>query len=126
MNMKPLISPRFGIRCYAHKWKFFKQFEAITWFGSIHFNCTRDELVRKMTSPDMLRTERHEQIHILQARSFRTRYLGFYLFYIYYWLRNVTRYGFTLEAYKAIPFEREAYANDTKENYPESHWREYR
>lgn len=123
--MSPLLTPRFGIPCYARKWIFFKQFEAITWFGTIHFNCSRDELARKMSSPAMLRTERHEHIHILQAQTFRTRYLGFYFFYLYYWFRNVLRLGFTLNAYFDIPFEREAYANDNLDNYPESHWRQY-
>lgn len=119
-------SPRFGIRCYPGAWWIGKKFEAITWFGTIHFHCSHEELERKMHTPEMLRTERHEHIHMLQARSFRTRYAGFYLAYLGYWIRNIFRYGFTMQAYREIPFEREAYANECLPDYHATRWRDYR
>lgn len=123
--MIPLRSPRFKIRCHPNAWWLNRRFEAITWFGAIHFGCTRDELTRKISSQSFLQTECHEHIHILQARSFRTRYFGFYITYLYYWIRNIFRYGLTKKAYVEIPFEREAYANDQILDYPQSNWRNY-
>lgn len=118
-------TPLYGIRCHYGAWWLGSQFEAITWFGHIHFNCSRDDLCAKFASPTLLRTERHEHIHILQARSFRTRYLGFYAFYIYYWFRGLLRFRNRMQAYRQIPFEREAYACEHIEGYAQSHWRDY-
>lgn len=121
-----ILSPRFHIRCYPNTWWLNKKFEAITWFGTIHFRCNREELERKMQLPSMLRIERHEHIHILQAQTFRTRYFGFYLCYLWYQLKNLIRYRNGMKAYRENPFEREAYANDGILDYPTSHWRDYR
>lgn len=122
----PIISSRFHIRCYPDTWWLSKKFTAITWFGTIHFNCSRAKLERWMDTDCMREIERHEHIHMLQAQSFRTRYLGFYLCYLYYWVRNTFRYKNIMQAYQEIPFEREAYANDYLYDYPVSRWRNYR
>lgn len=54
-------------------------------------------------------TINHEKIHIKQQAELLI--LGFYLLYVYYWLKGRLwhRMG-NHEAYMAIPFEREAYA----------------
>lgn len=118
-------TPVYGIRCHYGAWWLSRRFEAITWFGHIFFNCTKDELAKKLLSPDMQRTERHEHIHLMQAKTFRTRYFGFYLFYIYFWLRALVHYRNRMKAYYAIPFEREAYSCEKIENYSKSNWKEY-
>lgn len=119
-------TPLYGIRCHHGAWWLGRGFEAITWFGHIFFNCTKEELEAKLVSPALLRTERHEHVHLLQAKTFRTRYLGFYILYVAYWLRNLVRYRNTMKAYYEIPFEREAYACEDLEDYQQSRWREYR
>lgn len=124
--MTKITSPRFHIRCHANAWWLSSKFAAITWFGRIYFNCDRATLERAMNSPAMLELERHEHIHILQAKTFKTRYLGFYLTYLFYWAKNIFRYGFSLKAYEEIPFEREAYANEHLYDYPRSHWKDWR
>ena len=118
-------TPVYGIRCHHGAWWLGKRFEAITWFGHIYFNCSKHELDAKLTSPALLRTERHEHIHIMQARSFRTRYLGFYAFYLFYWLRGLFRFRNRMQAYYAIPFEREAYACEDRADFAQSRWRDY-
>lgn len=123
---RPVYSPQYSIPCYSNTWWLGRRFECITWFGTIRFRCGRDELERKLQSPAMLRTERHEHIHMLQAQSFRTRYVGFYLAYLCYWLRNVLRYRSAFRAYCEIPFEREAYANEHFPDYSVTRWRSYR
>lgn len=120
------FSPVYHLRCRCGAWWLNRKFEAITLFGTIFFNCAKSELSEKLRSPALLRTERHEHIHILQARSFRTRYLGFYLFYVGWWLRNLLKYHNAMKAYYEIPFEREAYANENLHTYNQSHWRDYR
>ena len=67
----------------------------------------------------------HERIHMLQAESFKTKYFGFYCYYIGYWIKNLFKYGFNMDAYDNIPFEREAYANELNFEYNETHWRDY-
>lgn len=119
-------TPIYGIRCHYGAWWLSRRFEAITWFGHIFFNCTKDELAAKLHSPALLRTERHERIHLLQARSFKTRYLAFYTLYVAWWLRNLVHYRNAMKAYYNIPFEREAYENEHQEEYPATHWRDYR
>jgi len=121
-----LRTPIYGIRCHYGAWWLSRRFEAITWFGHIFFNCTKDELAAKLHSPALLRTESHERIHLLQARSFKTRYLAFYTLYVAWWLRNLVHYRNAMKAYYNIPFEREAYENEQREEYPATHWRDYR
>ena len=69
----------------------------------------------------------HEKIHIEQGRELY--YVGFWALYFYYFLRGVVRFG-AYEAYKSIPFEREAYGNQANLNYlsrrPKNNWKTYR
>lgn len=60
-------------------------------------------------------TQRHEMIHIAQQRE--TWVIGFYLLYVFYWLKNVVKYKNTQVAYYNIPFEIEAYKNMQYRDY---------
>ena len=55
----------------------------------------------------------HESIHIQQQLELLV--IGFYLLYGLMYLVNYIKYRDTMKAYYAIPFEKEAYAN--QENY---------
>lgn len=59
---------------------------------------------------------RHESIHSKQMREML--YLFFYLWYGIEWLVRLIQYRNAMKAYYNISLEREAYANDRKENYP--------
>lgn len=69
--------------------------------------------------PDMAmgeRTLRHEMIHTFQMRELL--YLPFYILYVAEWLlRIIQKKGNAFQAYRAISFEREAYANDGDRDY---------
>ena len=56
--------------------------------------------------------------------------IGFYILYVYYWLRGILTYGDSQIAYFSIPFEQEAYENEHDEDYlvnrPLWAWRNYR
>lgn len=62
------------------------------------------------------KTINHESIHIKQQEELLI--LPFYVFYILEWFIKLFFYRFKAkEAYRNISFEREAYSNDTNENY---------
>lgn len=59
---------------------------------------------------------RHERIHTAQMKE--TLYVAFYLWYAVEWLVRLFCNGFKPhEAYRALLFEREAYANEGDEDY---------
>ena len=60
-------------------------------------------------------TKRHETIHFQQYLELL--FIGFILLYLGHWLANLLRGQSGAEAYLNIPFEKEAYANATDENY---------
>lgn len=70
----------------------------------------------------------HEKIHIRQQQEMLV--IGFYIMYVYYWLKGIWAYGDSQIAYFSIPFEQEAYENEHNENYlhnrPFWAWRNYR
>ena len=67
-------------------------------------------------------TLNHEKIHIRQQAELLL--IGFYPLYAYYWLKARLWHRMdSYEAYMAIPFEREAYANEEDENYLENRLR---
>ena len=69
----------------------------------------------------------HERIHMLQAKTFKTRYLGFYIYYLWYWFIGLFKYGVKYNAsYYNIPFEKEAYTNEGDFNYNKSVWQTYK
>ena len=62
------------------------------------------------------RTRSHEFIHIAQQKELWV--LGFYILYVWYWLKNVFWHKMYFnEAYYNIPFEREAYENEDDDIY---------
>ena len=60
-------------------------------------------------------TLNHEKIHLAQQRELWI--IGFYLLYVYYWLRGKWKGSTSLAAYLSIPFEREAYQNEVNPYY---------
>jgi hypothetical protein len=54
-----------------------------------------------------------KKIHIEQQKELLV--VGFYLLYLFYWVRNLKQ-G-TDDSYYAIPFEKEAYFNEVNLNY---------
>jgi hypothetical protein len=71
---------------------------------------------------------RHERIHLRQQAELLV--LPFYLLYGYYYLQGLLRGRSSREAYREIPFEREAYAQEHEPLYLERRmrfaWRGYR
>ena len=69
----------------------------------------------------------HEKIHLKQQAELLL--IGFYALYVMWWAWGRLRGLSGAEAYMAIPFEREAYDNDTDPTYPISRksyaWRQY-
>lgn len=64
----------------------------------------------------------HENIHLQQEKELFV--IPFYILYIYYYIRNIIELNHISDwrarkyiAYKAIPFERESYANERDSNY---------
>lgn len=115
-----------GLKCH---WNFIllpKGFLAITLFGHIFFRKSKSELQAYLLSSYAKYTLNHERIHVLQAQSFKTKYLGFYIYYLWYWFIGLFKYGIkNHQSYYNIPFEREAYRHESDFNYKESHWKEY-
>lgn len=61
------------------------------------------------------KTINHESIHIQQQQELLI--VLFYLIYVLEFIIKLIIYGKPKRAYQNISFEREAYANDTNENY---------
>ena len=57
----------------------------------------------------------HEMIHIKQQME--TLVIGFYALYVWYWGIALAKGLRGSEAYRAIPFEKEAYANEEDMSY---------
>lgn len=57
----------------------------------------------------------HESIHIRQ--QLETLIIGFYIMYLLFWLWNSITHFLPGGAYYRIPFEKEAYLNETNPNY---------
>jgi len=70
----------------------------------------------------------HEMIHIKQQQELLV--VGFYLLYVFYWLRGFWLYRDSEIAYLAIPFEQEAYSHEFNQDYLENRkifsWWKYR
>lgn len=115
-----------GVKCHWNFWLLPKNFIAITLFGHVFFNISKEELEKYLNSPRGTRTIHHEKIHILQAQSFKTKYFGFYILYLVYWIRNLFTYGPNINAYYMIPFEQEAYSYEKDLTYNETNWKKYK
>lgn len=84
----------------------FKGFKAINICGLLFI---RKEA--KMTEADL----NHERIHTAQMKELL--FLPFYLIYLIEWLWHMANGKSSLKAYRAISFEREAYANERNPYY---------
>ena len=73
-------------------------------------------------------TLNHEKIHLAQQKELWI--IGFYLLYVYYWLRSKWQGEQSLIAYLNIPFEVEAYQNERNPFYliarKKHAWKNYR
>ena len=72
-------------------------------------------------------TLNHEKIHLAQQKELWI--IGFYLLYVYYWLRAKWQGGTSVSSYLSIPFEVEAYKNESNRYYlltrKRNAWRSY-
>ena len=68
-----------GLKCHWNFWLLPEDFRAITLFGHIFFNISKEELRKYLNKKSAIKTMRHEKIHVVQAQSFKTKYLGFYI-----------------------------------------------
>jgi hypothetical protein len=70
----------------------------------------------------------HEKIHIKQQKELFI--LGFYVLYLYYYIKLRRKGNSKWLAYKLIPFEKEAYTNEGNYNYLNSRkrnsWKQYK
>ena len=85
----------------------FRGFTAINLFGCV--------FARREFEPVSDRILRHEAIHTAQMREMG--YVGFYLLYLAEWLWRWARLKDATAAYRAIRFEREAYAHQDELDY---------
>lgn len=69
----------------------------------------------------------HEKIHLQQQKELYV--IGFYVLYLYYFLKYLIRYRNFKSAYRYIPFEQEAYDKQYTLKYLEKRppyiWKEY-
>ena len=72
-------------------------------------------------------TYNHEKIHLVQQKELWV--VGFYLLYVWYWLKARARGLNGKKAYYAIPFEKEAYQNQNNLKYIKTRkphaWRDF-
>ena len=99
--------------------------KALSWFIDIWAITLYPFIICKGKLDQQTRT--HEVIHLKQQRELLL--IGFYLLYVGFWLRYLWVHRSFQMAYACIPFEREAYDNDTDPTYPITRksysWRQY-
>ena len=116
-----------GLNYHSNFFLLPKGYLAITLFGHIFFNKDKEYVENLLESYEGRIVMNHEYIHVLQAQSFKTKYLGFYVYYLWYWFIGLFKYGTKKYAsYKNIPFEREAYAHENDFWYKETNWKNYK
>ena len=116
---------KYGIKFHWNFKLLHRSFGAITLFGHVFIRKSKEALIKWLDTFSGRKMANHERIHMKQAESFKTKYFGFYCYYLGYWVKNLFIYGPNMDAYRNIPFEREAYANDLNFEYNETHWRDY-
>lgn len=122
-----MIDKTSGLHYYCNFFLLPKDFLAITLFGCIFFRLTKKEMDDYAETKHFKTTMNHERIHVLQAKSFKTRYLGFYIYYLWFWFIGLFKYGVKNNAsYYQIPFEKEAFANERDFNYSQTNWKNYK
>ena len=72
-------------------------------------------------------TKRHETIHFQQ--QLEMLFIPFFLLYGFFWLKAMIKHRDGKAAYYVNPFEKEAYINETDENYLQNRkrfaWKDY-
>lgn len=116
---------KYGIKFHWNFKLLHRSFGAITLFGHVFIRKSKEALIKWLDTFSGKKMANHERIHMIQAESFKTKYFGFYCYYLGYWVKNLFIYGPNMDAYRNIPFEREAYANELNFEYNETHWRDY-
>jgi hypothetical protein len=92
-------------------------FSGITlWPFGIHIALTEKKYIERYSKEELEKTINHESIHIFQQKWL----LGifFYLLYVLIWIVWLFRYG--RDAYRNLPFEKEAYENASNLEYLET------
>lgn len=117
---------KYGITFHSDFKLLFPQFSAITLFGHVFMRRSFKEMEQYLDTHRGKVMANHEKIHMIQASTFKTRYFGFYMYYIGYWIKNLFTKGFSMNAYYNIPFEKEAYQNENNFGYNESMWENYK
>ena len=102
--MKPLVAYESKIPKYL---SIFITISGITIYPFIIYRGKKEDV-----SPVL---HNHELIHIRQQEELWI--VGFYLLYVYYWLKNFLYYQHSAVAYYNIPFEIEAYKNQNDLQY---------
>ena len=115
--MKPIFIYNSKIPIYL---SLFINIYGITIYPFIIFRDDKSQIPHK--------TINHELIHIRQQEELFVVF--FYILYVMYWVINLFKFKDYSIAYKLIPFEREAYANEYKDYYFEERpmfaWTKYR
>lgn len=111
--MRPIIIQNSNIPKYL---SIFINIYAITLYPFIICREEMDEVVLN-----------HEKIHLAQQKELWI--IGFYFLYVYYWLLGKAKGESSLIAYLNIPFEVEAYSNESNKLYllqrKKHNWRKY-
>jgi hypothetical protein len=88
--------------------------QALSWFINIWAITLYPFIICKGELDQRVRT--HEIIHLYQQRELLL--IGFWVLYVWYWLVGLWKLRSFRDAYREIPFEKEAYANDWDATYP--------
>lgn len=102
-------------------------YSAITLFGYVFTKKSYVDVSRLLSTDRGKIWANHENIHILQKKQVWSKtWLVFYILYLFYFFKA---WPFSMKwkvAYKTIPFELEAYQNQTDlDYYPYSFWKNY-
>lgn len=96
----------------------FRGYLAINLFGVVFIRRNKDWWNKNKNTRYIKIVLNHERIHTIQANRYKTKWLAFYIIYLYHWIINLFRYNFNnTAAYYSIPFEIEAFKNETNFDY---------
>jgi hypothetical protein len=115
-----------NVNIHPNSWLCPKGYQGITLFGHVFTRMSKDTLEDYVKTYKGQAFVNHENIHCIQAKSFKTKWLEFYILYIFYWFKNLFKGNTAHKAYHNIPFEAEAYANEYKFDYTQTYWKNYR
>lgn len=103
-----------------------KGFKLIALFGTVWTRKALEVMKRYVQTYAGKKSMNHENIHVLQEKKLPLWWLSYYAVYLWWWFKLwIVTFDNKL-AYKTIPFEIEAYENETNFDYSESHWEKYK